>query len=132
MPLPNTPRNQRTSMTRPHFRNCLAALLLLCAGTATSLDLLAVGGEHWIATWGTAQQLTATNAQGGPGGRTNVPPAPSWRGAWSDADRDIAECPGAAASRPAKRAAGQRRRLAPRSAHPGHTCRRRSRTRRSG
>jgi lysophospholipase L1-like esterase len=64
-------------MTGSRLRNCLAPLLLVCLGVASSLDVLAARGEQWIATWGTAQQLTATNAQGGPGGRTNVPPPPA-------------------------------------------------------
>ena len=61
----------------PRFRNCLAAVLLICLAAGARLERLSARGEHWIATWATAQQLAASNAQGGPGGRTNIPPAPA-------------------------------------------------------
>ena len=59
------------------FRNCFAALLLACLAADARGERLSALGEHWIATWSTAQQLTGTNPQGGPGGRTNVPPVPT-------------------------------------------------------
>ena len=62
-------------MTGTRLRNCLAALLLLWLGVVISSHVLSARAEHWVATWGTAQQLAVANAQGGPGGRTNVPPA---------------------------------------------------------
>jgi len=69
--------HHRTSMTGIRFRCFPAAVLLVSLWLTAVPHGLAARADHWIATWGTAQQLTVSNAQGGPGGRTDVPPPPS-------------------------------------------------------
>ena len=64
-------------MTRLRTTTSLGLLLVVFAGHTAS----ASKGERWIATWATAQQLVVATAQGGPGGRTNVPPAAPGQGA---------------------------------------------------